>query len=106
MLTLPVLTDRHTRGAVHKDRWVWLMKPRSERSPGQYAEERHRRGLQRYRRRMRGPVLIICVPAIVVTTTLALVLDRAPWWWFAGAVTGAMVTLATLVLNDPPQHIA
>jgi hypothetical protein len=55
---------------------------------------------------MRGPVVLVCVPAIVVTTTLALVFDRNPWWWFAGAVTGAMVTVAMLALNDPPEHIA
>jgi hypothetical protein len=107
MLTVPVLTERHTlRGAADTDWRVSIMNGRTDRSPGQYAEERHRRGLQRYRRRMRRPVLIVCVPAIVVTTTLALVLDRAPWWWFAGTVTGAMTTLALLALNGPPEHIA
>jgi hypothetical protein len=55
---------------------------------------------------MRSSVLVVCAPPVFVTTSLALVLDRDPWWWFAGATTGGMGTLATLVLNDPPQHVA
>jgi hypothetical protein len=55
---------------------------------------------------MRGPVLVACVPAIVVTTALAIWLDLAPWWWFAGSVTGGVATVAMLVLAAPPEHIA
>jgi hypothetical protein len=78
----------------------------TKRSPGQYAEERHRRGLRSYRRRMRRPVLLACVPAIVVATAVAIWLDRDPWWWFAGGVTGGMAIVAMLVLGSPPEHIA
>jgi hypothetical protein len=78
----------------------------TNRSPGQYAEERHRRGLRNYRRRVRGPVLVACVPAIVVVTALAIWLDRAPLWWFAGGVTAGMATVAWIFLGVPPEHIA
>lgn len=46
------------------------------------------------------------MPAIVVVTALAIWLDRAPWWWFAGVVTGGMATVAWLMLGAPPEHIA
>jgi hypothetical protein len=55
---------------------------------------------------MRGPVLVACVPVIVVATALAIWLDRDPWWWFAGGVTGGLATVAWLVLGAPPEHIA
>jgi hypothetical protein len=55
---------------------------------------------------MRGRVLVACVPAIVVVTALAIGLDRDPWWWFAGGVTGGVATVAWLVLGAPPEHIA
>lgn len=83
----------------------WLCNA-TKRSPGQYAEERHRRGLRNYRRRVRGPVLVACVPTTVVVTALAIGLDRAPWWWFAGAVTAGMATVAFVFLGLPPEHIA
>jgi chaperonin GroES len=82
------------------------VKPASERSPGQYAHERYRRALHRYRRRMRRPVLVACLPAIVVATGLAVWLDTAPWWYFAGGVTGGLLTVAMFTLGDPPGHIA
>jgi hypothetical protein len=54
---------------------------------------------------MRRPVLAACLPGVVVTTALAVGLDRDPWWWFAGAVTGAMLTSAWFFLNGPPGYV-
>jgi Nuclease-related domain len=78
----------------------------SERAPGQYARERYRRALNRYRQRMRGPVLVLCVPVIVGATALAIWRDTDPWWYFAGGVFGGTLMAAMYTLGDPPQHIA
>jgi hypothetical protein len=54
---------------------------------------------------MRRPVLVVCMPAIVVATGLAVWFDTAPWWYFAGAVTGGLLTVALFTLGDPPGYI-
>jgi Nuclease-related domain len=77
----------------------------TERSPGQYADERHKRGLRSYRRRMRRPVLVVCAPAIVVATALAIWRDTNAWWWGAGLVTGGLVAVAVWALDEPPAYI-
>jgi hypothetical protein len=55
---------------------------------------------------MRRPVLVVCVPAIVVATALAMWFDTNPWWYFAGAVTGGLLTVAMFTFGDPPGYIA
>jgi hypothetical protein len=55
---------------------------------------------------MRRPVLVACLPAVVVATGLALWRDTDAWWYFAGAVTGGLLVVAMYTLGDPPAYIA
>jgi hypothetical protein len=55
---------------------------------------------------MRRPVVVACLPLIVVATGLAMWLDTDGWWYFAGAVTGALLMVAAYTLGDPPGYIA
>lgn len=55
---------------------------------------------------MRRPVLVACLPLIVVATALAMWVDTYAWWYFAGAVTGGLLMVAAYTLGDPPQYIA
>jgi hypothetical protein len=82
-----------------------LMKDGNERSPGQYAAERYALAFRTYRRRMRRPVLVVSVPPVIVTTSIALWLDRDPWWWLAGAVWGGILAVAFFTLGVPPAHV-
>jgi hypothetical protein len=55
---------------------------------------------------MRRPVLVACLPLIVVATGLAMWLDTYAWWYFAGGVTGGLLMVAAYTLLDPPGYIA
>jgi Nuclease-related domain len=77
-----------------------------ERSPGQYARTRYERAVRRYRRRLRRPVLVFCLPPIVGATALAAGFDTAPWWWFSGGITGGLLMVVVCTYGTPPPYIA
>lgn len=73
---------------------------------GEYAQERYRRGLKSYRRRIRRRVLIFTVPTFVGATALAIWFDTGFWWWAAGLFTGGMLAVAMWAIQLPPEHVA
>ena len=73
---------------------------------GVYAEERYRRGLRAYRRRMRTPLLVGVIPIFVFFWLIVMTRKLDPWSLAAGALMSAAVVVVVFVRDDPPQHVA
>jgi hypothetical protein len=77
-----------------------------QRKAGEYAENRYRKGLQSYRRRIRRRLLAFAVPTVVGATGLAIWFDTEFWWWMAGLFTGGMLAVVRWAIDLPPEHVA
>jgi hypothetical protein len=55
---------------------------------------------------MRGPLLVMIAPTMLVATLVALLVDSALAWWCAGLWTGGVLAVARWVWDDPPDYVA
>src|SRR4051794_5774124 len=71
---------------------------------GDYARQRYRRGLRRWRAHLRVRVLVALSPALAMGGYLGLI---TPHWvqWFAGAVFGSAITMWLWARDTPPDYI-
>jgi hypothetical protein len=72
---------------------------------GRYANDKYRRGLSAYRRRIRVPLLIVVVPMFFVFLGLDVTRRFDPWSLGAGAIVTSAIAIVMFVRDDPPQHI-
>jgi hypothetical protein len=72
---------------------------------GIYAQNRYRRGLKAYRKRMRTPLLVVLVPMFFVFWVIVFSRRLDPWSVAAGAIAATALALADFVRGDPPQHV-
>jgi hypothetical protein len=81
------------------------MKFRQRARAGLYAQDKYKRGLRAYRRRLRTPLLIVVVPMFVSFWAILLTRKLDPWSLAAGALMTSAVSLFTFFRDDPPQHV-
>lgn len=71
---------------------------------GAYAEQRYRKGLRRYRSRIRRPLTVVLGPFIIAGLAV-LIVDGHHLSWYAGAVTGVVTGIWIMFRETPPAYI-
>lgn len=80
---------------------ITVRRPRA----GVYAQERYKRGLRAYRRRMRAPLLVVVAPMFVFFWFVVFSRHLDPWSLAAGAVVASAMGLVEYVRYGAPSHI-
>src|SRR4051794_24982833 len=72
--------------------------------PGDYARQRYRRGVRRWRAKIRLRLIAVLSPLVLVGVLLGV---RDPHWtqWFAGAAFGGALSLWMWVRDAPPHYV-
>jgi len=80
---------------------VWHQSARA----GAYAQHRYKQGLRNWQSRTR-PILATVFGPFILGGLAFLILERHPWSWLAGAVTGAFAAGWAIIRDEPPAYIA
>jgi len=71
---------------------------------GTYAQHRYKQGLRNWRSRTR-PILATVFGPFILGGLAFLIIERHPWSWLAGAVTGAFAAGWAIMRDEPPAYI-
>lgn len=77
---------------------------RSVTRPGGYAEDRYRRGLESWRRKL-NPILTGVFGPFLIAGFAVLIVERQLLSWFAGMIFGALVGVWLWLRDSPPRYV-